>query len=62
MHKRNKKDESLKLKGAKHEKTIQMYIKNIEVECDEQTAEIEKKVKTYIEKGGVKMLKVQVVN
>ncbi len=61
MHKQNKKDESLTLKGAKHERTMQMYVKNIEIECDEKTAEIEKKVKTYIEKGGVKILKVQVV-
>ncbi len=38
---------------------MQMYDKkNLEVKCDEQTAEIEKKVKTYIEKGGVKILKV----
>ncbi len=61
MHKRHKRDESLTLKGAKHEKTMQMYVKNIEVECDEKTAEIEKKVKTYIEKCGVNTLKVQVV-
>ncbi len=38
-----------------------MYVKNIEVECEEKTAEIEKKVKTYIEKGAVNILKVQVV-
>ncbi len=61
MHKRNKKDESLTLKVTKDERTMQMYVKNIELECNEKTPEIEKKVKTYIQKGGVKILKVQVV-
>ncbi len=60
-YKQNKKDKSLTLKGAKHERTMQMYVKNIEVECGEKPSEIEKKVTTYIEKGGVKILKVQIV-
>ncbi len=43
MHKRNKKDESLTLKGAKHERTMQIYVKNIEVECDEKQQKLKRK-------------------
>ncbi len=49
------------LRGAKQEKVIQMYVKNIEREENENETDIEKKVKTYAGKGGVKVMNVHVV-
>ncbi len=45
------------LRGAKQEKVIQMYVKNIEPEENENEIDFEKKVKTYAGKGGVKVMK-----
>ncbi len=44
------------LRGAKQEKVIQMYGKNIEREENENETDIAKKVKTYAGKGGVKVM------
>ncbi len=44
-----RKDSFYPLIGAKHEKMVQMYVQNIEVDAKEETMDIEHKVKTHTE-------------
>ena len=57
----NRVNESFTLKGAVQEQTVQMYIKNIEIDNLKQIDKVKEKVSNYLQKNGVKVFKMQVI-